>query len=459
MPDSVDHLRILMVTDSYPPVNLGGATRDTQLLSRALVRRGHAVDVATPWQVGTPAWEDDRGVGVHRLKGLSARVSWFSSDPAYRHHPPLPDPAAVWEFRRLIGRLRPDIVHSYGWVTYSCVAAMPRTGLPLLLSARDYSNTCAIRTLVQQRPDGERTCAGPAPRRCLACATRYYGSAPKATVAVGGVLGGRVLLKLRITALHSCSAYMQDIMRRDLLEKRELSLEPRGVTVVDEVIPSFRDDSADGAPDEAILASLPAAPFILFVGALRPVKGLGPLLDAYARLDAPPPLALLGPRTPETPASFPDGVTVVPGASHATVMAAWERALFGVAPSLLPEPFGNVVHEGMSKGRAMIGTAPSGMSDMIVDGETGLLVPPGDVGALTEALGRLIGDAELRERLGAAACERARLFTADAVMPRFERLYRRVMAASGEDKMSRSRHSVPAAPAQASPHGAESDVT
>jgi len=432
--DGAAGLRILMVTDSYPPVNPGGATRDTQLLSRALVRRGHAVEVATPWQVGTPAREDDHGVGVHRLKGLSARVSWLSSDPDYRHHPPLPDPAAVWEFRRLIRRLRPDIVHSYGWVTYSCVAAMPRTGLPLLLSARDYSNICAIRTLVQQRPDGERICSGPALGKCLACASRYYGSAPKAMAAAGGVLSGRVLLKRHMTALHSCSTYMQGIMRRDLLERRASPLEPRGVTVVDEVIPSFGDDAGDGAPDEGVLAQLPVEPYILFVGALRPIKGLAPLLEAYGRLESPPPLVLLGPRTPETPASFPAGITVVPGASHATVMAAWERALFGVAPSLLPEPFGNVVHEGMSRGRAMIGTAPSGMSDMIADGETGLLVAPGDAVALERAMRRLVGDAGLRERLGAAARERARLFTAAAVMPHFEDLYSRVVRASGRLK-------------------------
>jgi glycosyltransferase involved in cell wall biosynthesis len=146
-------------------------------------------------------------------------------------------------------------------------------------------------------------------------------------------------------------------------------------------------------------------------------------MAAYQRLTAPPPLVLMGPVTTDTPTEYPPGVTVLHSVPHATVMAAWERALFGVAPSILPEPFGNVVHEAMSKGKAMIGTAPSGMTDMIADGKTGLLVPPGDVGTLARAMQRLIDDGALRERLGRAARERAQLFTADAVMPRFEELY------------------------------------
>jgi glycosyltransferase involved in cell wall biosynthesis len=104
-------------------------------------------------------------------------------------------------------------------------------------------------------------------------------------------------------------------------------------------------------------------------------------------------------------------------------MAIWERALFGVLPTKAPEALGNVVHEAMSKGRAMIGTRPGGQEDMIEDGETGLLVPGGDVDALTAAMQRLLDDPQLRERLGEKARERSATFTPEAVMPRIERLY------------------------------------
>jgi glycosyltransferase involved in cell wall biosynthesis len=112
---------------------------------------------------------------------------------------------------------------------------------------------------------------------------------------------------------------------------------------------------------------------------------------------------------------------------YAAVMAAWDRSLFGVAPSLWPEPFGNVIHEGMSCGRAMIGTTPGGHADMIDHMKTGLLVPAGDVEALRTAMQQLIDDTPFRQRLGDAARAAAEQFSASVQLPRFERLYQAVL--------------------------------
>jgi glycosyltransferase involved in cell wall biosynthesis len=111
-------------------------------------------------------------------------------------------------------------------------------------------------------------------------------------------------------------------------------------------------------------------------------------------------------------------------------MAAWRRCLFGVLPSLWPEPLGSVVYECMSQGKAVIGTYPGGHADMIVPGETGLLVPAGDVEALAAAMQDLIDHPDRREQFGRAGRERARLFTADAAVPRFEQLYAQLAARS-----------------------------
>jgi glycosyltransferase involved in cell wall biosynthesis len=61
----------------------------------------------------------------------------------------------------------------------------------------------------------------------------------------------------------------------------------------------------------------------------------------------------------------------------------------------------------MAHGRAVVATAVGGLRDAVEDGVDGLLVPPGDVAALRAAVERLLGDRELRERLGAAAREKA----------------------------------------------------
>ncbi|HET9591880.1 MAG TPA: glycosyltransferase family 4 protein, partial [Solirubrobacterales bacterium] len=114
---------------------------------------------------------------------------------------------------------------------------------------------------------------------------------------------------------------------------------------------------------------------------------------------------------------------------HKAVMAAWDRAMFGVMPSLWPEPFGATVAEAMNRGKPVIGTTLGGHVDMVGENEAGILVPQGDVGALEGAMKELIGDAEQRERFGKAASEKARTFAATSVIPRFEQAYRDVLAA------------------------------
>jgi glycosyltransferase involved in cell wall biosynthesis len=221
-----------------------------------------------------------------------------------------------------------------------------------------------------------------------------------------------------MSGLHSVSHFVDEMMQRDFIRTRA------GVGVPREVIPSFRVEDAEDH-DPGLLTKLPAEPFILFVGAFRPNKGVDVLLRAYEQLDAPPALVLVGTRERDTP-SIPAGVVTLDGLPHRAVLSAWERSLFGVMPSRWPEPFGSVVHEAMSRGRAVIGTRPGGHGDMIEDGETGLLVPSGDVPALRQAMQRLIDDPAYRDRLGARAAERAHDFTAERVVPRFEALYRQL---------------------------------
>jgi glycosyltransferase involved in cell wall biosynthesis len=399
-------LKVLLISDAYPPV-FGGATRAAQQLSRQLRLRGHQVAVATAWQRGLPALENDAGVEVYRMRGLVSRMPALSSDPVRYTPPPFPDPELVWRIARLIRSFEPDLVHSYGWLTYSCLPAMWRTQVPLMLAAREYANVCAVRTLVRHGRERGRACSGPAWPKCLDCAGSFYGQ-PKGAVAVASVLGQRRVLRRRTDALHSVSRFCEQILRRYLI---------RGSDMPMKVLPDFREDELEGPSDPAILARLPREPFILFVGSFRRIKGDQLLLDAYAELRDPPPLVMVGARSAEPLPNFPPGVVPLTDVPHGTVMAIWDRALFGVCPSIAPEALGNTVHEGMSRGKAVIGISPSGHDDMIESQRTGILVPPADVNALGDALRRLVSDPDLCRRMGEAAREDAQRFAAQTVVP------------------------------------------
>jgi glycosyltransferase involved in cell wall biosynthesis len=409
-------MKVLLASDSYPPL-IGGGTRATHLLAQELSRRGHEVVVATLAQRGVPAREREGNVEVHRLAASTLRLQRLSADQTRVNAPPFPDPELTWRLSRLVARLRPEVVHVYGWIAYSCALALRGRHIPLVLSARDYGNVCALRTLY--RTDN-RQCEGPEALKCLRCSRREYGTV-KATIAVSGVGTGKWLLRRRIGALHSVSTFVEQMMARHLLSSEQ---------VPHIVLPDFRQELKQLEVSPEWERRLPDVPFILYVGALRRVKGVPLLLRAYEALAEPPPLVLIGPAAPDEPRSYPTGVTVIRNAPYSLVLHAWDRSLFGVAPSLWPEPLGNVVHEAMSRGRAVIGTRPGGHEDMIVHGETGLLVPAGDINALVDALLLLIEDEELRRRMGAAASTKTDEFTADRVVPRFESLYRALVGAS-----------------------------
>ena len=412
-------MRILLATDHFPPF-IGGAHRQAQLIARAMAERGHEVAVATPWHGGLPTVEEDGGVTVHRVRQMRTAFSFMVRDERQRHQPPFPDPVTVLGLRRLIAEFEPEIVHAYGWFAFSVAAALGRRKIPLLVSARDYGYFCATRTLLRK---GQEPCSGPAPVKCLACAGDYYGTG-KGWLATVGVYASKPLLARKLTGLHSVSSFVQEVTVRNL------GLPGPGENgLVEVTIPSFQEvPSSDGVDLDGWLSRLPEQPFILFVGAFRKVKGLETLFDAYRRLSSPPPLVLMGTFERDSPSDFPADSIVLTDVPNAAVMAAWERAMFGVMPSLWPEPLGATVAEGMSRGKPVIGTEPGGHADMLTE-STGILVPQGDVAALAAAMAALIADPERRRRLGEAAAERARSFRAESVLPRFEEAYRSVIAA------------------------------
>ena len=95
-------------------------------------------------------------------------------------------------------------------------------------------------------------------------------------------------------------------------------------------------------------------------------------------------------------------------------------------PSTWKEPCAAVVQQAMALCKPVVGTRAGGTPEMIVDGETGFLVPPGDADALAEAVARLAGDAFLRKRLGTAGRERVEeLFSLSVMTDKIEALYAR----------------------------------
>jgi glycosyltransferase involved in cell wall biosynthesis len=147
-------------------------------------------------------------------------------------------------------------------------------------------------------------------------------------------------------------------------------------------------------------------PHIVYAGRLSKEKGVLELVEATRGL----PLIVAG-----------DGPlrARVPGARGFVPRDEVERLLARAAVVACPsrrEGFGVTCLEAMAHGKPVVASAVGGLLDLVVDGETGLLVPSRDPRALRGALERLLGDRDLRHRLGSAGRERARRhFAWDAV--------------------------------------------
>jgi glycosyltransferase involved in cell wall biosynthesis len=140
-------------------------------------------------------------------------------------------------------------------------------------------------------------------------------------------------------------------------------------------------------------------PHVLYVGRLSEEKGIRELAEATDGL----PLVVVGDGPLRS--LVPDALGFVP---HDRLGAYYERAAVVCVPSRR-EGYGVTAREAMAHGRAVVTTGVGGLADAIDDEITGLVVAPGDVRSLREALQRLLRDATLRERLGAAAREKARV--------------------------------------------------
>jgi glycosyltransferase involved in cell wall biosynthesis len=185
---------------------------------------------------------------------------------------------------------------------------------------------------------------------------------------------GRVLRQARVVVC--ASQELAEAARR--LGARDVRVIPNGIDVPAE----------PGEPDDP--------PHVLYAGRLSAEKGVRELVAAARGL----PLVVAG----DGPlrAEVPGALGMVP---HDELLRLYGRAAVVVCPSRR-EGFGVACLEAMAAGRPVVASAVGGLRDLVVDGETGLLVPPGDVAALRAALERLLGDAGLRARLGRAARER-----------------------------------------------------
>lgn len=416
-------MRILMLAQFYPPI-IGGEERFARDLSVSMAARGHEVSVITLWQEGLDEFELDQGVKVYRVRGTLYRATFLHADSGRRHAPSFPDPETTLAIKRIIEKERPQIVHGFNWMVYSFLPLKDWSGAKLVMSLCDHSLICPKKKLLY----GDKPCSGPGLRKCLGCASDHYGKLKGVVTTATNWLSG--LAEKKAVDMYLPVSYST---------AQENGIVGTGLAY--EVLPNFVANEVGQRHEglESYLEQLPSQQYLMYAGAFGRYKGVDVLLEAYAGMHNAPPLVIIGYDTSEYPVQtthLPSNVTVLKNWPNKAVMEAWRRSSLAIVPSVWAEPFGIVVLEAMATARPVIASRIGGLTDIVVDGETGLLVTPGDPAALREGIESLLADPRRREQMGAAGHERVNQFMVSAVVPRYEQVYSRLLGAAESDPAS-----------------------
>jgi glycosyltransferase involved in cell wall biosynthesis len=405
-------MRVLMLAQWYPPI-VGGEELHVRNLATELASRGHEVTVATLSQPGLAETESQQGVQIVRLHSSAQRLQGLFSDRNRQSAPPIPDPELVIGLEHLARRVRPQVMHAHNWIVHSALPLRLSGRAPLVLSLHDFSMVCATKVLLQRGVN----CSGPGPAKCLSCAASHYGAVKGSVTTISNALGA-------VVERRAISAFIP--VSTAVAKGNGLSGLPH------RVIPNFVPDvpSSGDVDVRPFVERLPDEPYLLFVGALGRLKGLHVLIEAYRRMHDPPPLVLIGypmRGTDEILSDLPPKVRVLGQWPPEAVHTAWDAALMAILPSICQEACPTVVIEAMRAAIPIVATRMGGIPDLVVDGQTGLLVPPSDPQALATAIASLVANPSEAKRLGTAGKLRSVTFTASAVVPRIESVYREVI--------------------------------
>lgn len=414
-------MRVLLISNGYPPRELAGIELYTARIARGLAARGHEVRVlcrtrGLDQREYTVLDEVVDGVPVRRIVHdfLDARAL-ADFDRNGRVEQLVADSLAAW---------RPHVAHVQHVLGLSALlpALLAEAGVPTALTFHDYWWLCPRVTLVDWQG---RPCSGPATGAdCATCTAALVPS--HATRALRRLPGYKLAQRVLSPSLQQRSATLlarrpddrptesepNDLGPRRLVAMRALLAHPRLLTAPSEFVRAVY--TRHGFPAERIEVlplpveppegvawqpCAPGAPLRLgFIGALTAPKGPLLLVNALARLpDAPLTLRLWGRGRPEDPylerlrdtAAADPRVTLGgpfdPG-DRAAILSALDVL---VVPSLAPESYSLVAREALSAGVPVLAAAVGALPEVVADGVNGWLVPPGDVAALAARLATL----------------------------------------------------------------------
>ncbi len=398
-------MRIVFVCEYYPPFVPGGAEVSTELLAQGLERAGHRITVVTP-NYGSAPMENRGGVSVYRFQhwgrlrpGVGQVGPIVNANPAFYA-------LVAFHVYRTARKVGADVIHAHHPnVLPGAALAAFAVRRPLVFTLRDTSLLCPI-------GGGCLLVNATVPRDCSLrkllreCLGKYY---PLYGRPSPQPLLYRLLMPLRWVDI----CLKQAVMRR-----------ARVVGVSEGILNVYRaagrisrntgqpvytsgpEVTGDGLPEDQrerlrVHHGIPHRHIVLYAGKRSFGKGMHVFVEAARRVRRErSDVAFLAVGKGELGG---DPVKVLEAIPQEELFQLYALADLVVVPSLWPEPFSRVLLEASAHGTPCVATRVGGTPEAVVDGETGVLVPPGDSAALARVILSLLADDDRRRRLGSNA--------------------------------------------------------
>lgn len=404
-------LKILLVSEHFPPDVKGGGELSAELLARNLAWAGHEVHVLTS---STTTGDNSRQPGIVLHRTLTPRNPGTMRGNL-RRMAVLPR-----QIRRHVRRLHAE--HSFDVIHYLNVVSV-------LGSLPGIKNQFA--TINSHQPFCPKANLFYKEREpCTGCNPVKFARCMRHSDYLGKMKTPRWLL---LNPLTLAALYGNYLRFRAALK----NVKPIAVSgYVSEQLARI------GFPDAPVVPNLTPEPKklstsskgggkvdIVFLGALEKIKGVDLLLEAYAHLNpavrSKTRLRIVGEGSlrDELARSAPEGVKFVGQVAQAVAQKIIAGCDIVVLPSLWPEPLSRVLLEATSLGKPVVATDVGGNGDVVTGTEGGLLSSPESL-AFSKCLEKLITDAKRRTALGSSGRKRhLRLFSTARILGMLESLY------------------------------------
>jgi glycosyltransferase involved in cell wall biosynthesis len=392
-------MRIVILSDTLPPENTGGAGKIAWQLGQGLIAADHQVIFITSTP-GPSRVETRQGIEVHALHSSYPErwVAWYG----------LFNPQTVWPLNILLRRLKPDVVNAHNvhhHLSYHSLVIGRYAGAATVFTSHDvmpFAYAKLTRFIDPSRPDQVdgfdyrlpfgynwrqmRLRWNPARNLSIRHTMHYY-------------VDVRVAVSAALKQAHEANRLSPFDVVHNGIDPADFDVPEAGTEVLRQRL------------------KLQGRRVILFGGRMSKHKGDQQLLAALRRVkEQVPDVALLVLARPSdytdnlqrSNPDLADHIVLGGWMEGAELTTAFRLADVVASPSICFDSFPTVNLEGMAAGAVPVTTCFGGAREAVIDGKTGFVVNPYNVEALADRLTRLLTDEPLRRRMAEAGHERIR---------------------------------------------------